>query len=117
VIKILTLRKRGEFLAVARDGQRVITKGLILQATKNMNFSDNNTARLGFTVSGRTGNAIVRNRIKRRLREVARQVVPQLAHSGFDYVVIGRKAALERPFEGLIKDIRYAMHNVHPKNL
>ena len=55
--------------------------------------------RVGFTVTKKVGNAVVRNRVKRRLRAVAAEVFPRLGRAGTDYVVIGRLATLTRPFE------------------
>ena len=58
--------------------------------------------RVGFTVSKKVGNAVVRNRVRRRLREVARQVIPAQARPDLDYVLVGRQAAVERDF-GLLR--------------
>ena len=56
------------------------------------------TVRVGFTVSRRVGNAVVRNRVRRRLREIARQVIPGQARPDLDYVLVGRQGAIERDF-------------------
>ncbi len=65
--------------------------------------------RVGFTVTRRVGNAVVRNRAKRRLRAAAAAVFPRLGRSGTDYVVIGRLGTLERPFPDLMKDLEQAI--------
>jgi ribonuclease P protein component len=61
--------------------------------------------RVGFTVSRKVGNAVERNRVRRRLREVARQIIPGQALPDFDYVLVGRKAALSRDFATLRQEL------------
>lgn len=70
--------------------------------------------RVGFTCSKKVGNAVARNRAKRRLREVARAILPQTGHLGWDYVLIGRAGATaQRPFEDLKGDLIYALKKLH----
>lgn len=70
--------------------------------------------RVGFTCSKKVGNAVARNRAKRRLREVARLVLPELGRPGWDYVLIGRaNATANRPFDALQDDLRYALRKLH----
>lgn len=104
------LRKRKEFLRAAR-GFKWVTPGLILQCWHR---DDDSSSRIGFTVTKRVGNAVVRNRVKRRLREIARQ---DKAHdqNGFDYVVIGRKSTITRTFGDLEEDLRGAFRAIHRK--
>lgn len=64
------------------------------------------TARVGFTVTKKIGKAVLRNRIRRRLREAARRVFPELATPGFDYVFIARPAAESRDFALLLDDMK-----------
>lgn len=71
--------------------------------------SDEAAVRVGFTVTRKVGNAVVRNRIKRRLKAAADVVVQADARGGRDLVIIGRKAALRRPFEALLKDLETAL--------
>ena len=104
------LRKRKEFLRAAR-GAKWVTPGLILQCWQRC---DDDFSRIGFTVTKRVGNAVVRNRVKRRLREVVRQDKAH-AQTGFDYVVIGRKSTIERDFSELEKDINSAFSGIHRK--
>ncbi len=68
--------------------------------------------RVGFTVSKRVGNAVERNRVRRRLRAVADKVLPTAGRAGRDYVVIGRKAAIKRPFSDLVQDLQTAIGKV-----
>lgn len=104
------LKKRHEFLRAAR-GSKWVTPGLILQCWQR---GDTAISRIGFTVTKRVGNAVVRNRVKRRLREVARQ---DKAHSltGFDYVIIGRKSTIARGFGELGQDLNEAFRGIHKK--
>jgi ribonuclease P protein component len=70
--------------------------------------------RVGFTCSKKVGNAVARNRAKRRLREAARAVLPVNGHDGWDYVLIGRaETTAARPYEALLDDLRYALRKVH----
>ena len=74
---------------------------------------DNGTVRYGLTVTKKNGNAVVRNRIRRRLREAARRVLPEAGKAGFDYVVVARSAALSAPFEGLVGDLQRAVRRLN----
>lgn len=69
--------------------------------------------RVGFTVTKKVGNAVVRNRVKRRLREAVRCELANAACPGFDYVVIGRKATINRGFAQLCDDLAKALRKVH----
>ena len=69
--------------------------------------------RVGFTVSKKVGNAVERNRVRRRLREVVRLSPPSRMRPGHDYVLIGRRAALERPFERIEQEFDRALRRVH----
>lgn len=104
------LRKRADFLAAAR-ARRQGTAGFLLQAR---NRGDDGPARVGFTCSKKLGNAVARNRAKRRLREVARLGLPGLARAGWDYVLIGRpQATAGRDFADLCNDLAFALRKVH----
>jgi ribonuclease P protein component len=65
--------------------------------------------RVGFTVSRKVGNAVARNRVRRRLREIARMVIPSRARPGLDYVLVGRQAALQRDFAAMRQDLVEAL--------
>lgn len=66
-------------------------------------------ARVGFTVSRKVGNAVVRNRVRRRLREIARQVIPGQARPDLDYVLVGRQGALARDFAVMRQELVEAL--------
>jgi ribonuclease P protein component len=65
--------------------------------------------RLGLTVSKKVGNAVVRNRMKRRFRELARAILPAAGHAGADHVLIGRRSGIERDFALLADELRRAL--------
>lgn len=107
------LSKRADFLRAAR-ARRQGTSGMMVQARKR-DADKSSGIRVGFTCSKKVGNAVARNRAKRRLREVARMVLPNLGRNGWDYVLIGRAGATaERPFELLKGDLIYALKKLHP---
>ena len=70
--------------------------------------------RVGFTVSKRVGNAVARNRMKRRFRALAREIIPDHGYAGSDHVVIGRAAGIERDFGILRQDFTRALQRVAP---
>ena len=71
--------------------------------------------RVGYTCSKKVGNAVARNRAKRRLREAARHILPNCGKPGWDYVLIGRNTATDiRPFPDLLDDLRTALVKLHP---
>lgn len=82
--------------------------GLVLQALKRADDAEL-PARLGFTVTKRVGNAVVRNRARRRLREAARLALAERPVSGFDLVLIGREGTLVRRFADLLADVERAL--------
>jgi ribonuclease P protein component len=100
------LRRRAEFLRVAATGKKAATGGVVLQA---MARGDGSPARLGFTVTKKVGNAVIRNRTKRRLREAARLLLSERPVVGFDLVLIGRDSTRNRDFITLQGDIRRAL--------
>ena len=95
------LKSRASFRAVAR-GARISRQGFVLQALKTP--VDTAGPRFGFTVTKKIGNAVVRNRIRRRLREAVR--LSDGAAPGVDYVLVGRHAALTLQFDRLVADLR-----------
>jgi ribonuclease P protein component len=100
------LKRRAEFLRVAGTGTRTAVHGVVLQARPR---GDELPARLGFTVTKRVGNAVVRNRTRRRLKEAARLLFLQRPVLGVDLVLIGREATRGRDFSALIDDLRRAL--------
>ncbi len=100
------LKRRAEFLRVAAKGRRAAVHGLVLQALPR---DDDQPARLGFTVTRKVGNAVVRNRTRRRLKEAARLLLADRALTGVDLVLIGRDATRGRDFAALMDDLSRAL--------
>lgn len=103
------LRQRADFLAAAA-GVKIATKAFVVQMRDRQ---DGGPPRIGFTVSRKVGNAVERNRVRRRLREVARRVPAVAAQPGRDYVLVGRRAGLNAPFEALVDDFTSALQRLH----
>jgi ribonuclease P protein component len=97
------LKTRAAFRAVAR-GKRISRPGFVLQALKAAS-SERRRPRFGFTVTNKIGNAVVRNRIRRRLREAVRLAGAAHGEFGTDYVLVGRRAALSLEFDQLVTDL------------
>ncbi len=111
--RIERMRTRREFLAAARADKQG-TGSMLVQARRRDDGSD--VVRVGFTCSKKVGNAVARNRAKRRLREVARLDLPARARPGYDYVLIGKPGATaERPFEALRDDLAFALRKLHER--
>ncbi len=106
------LTRRTEFLFV-RDGAYRAIGGVVIQARANPNHDG---IRVGFTATKKIGNAVQRNRAKRRLREAARAVLPELGAPGFDYVFIARQGTSLREFKRLLDDVRQALLKLAPKD-
>ncbi|MBU0645722.1 MAG: ribonuclease P protein component [Alphaproteobacteria bacterium] len=108
-----TLRKRADFLKAAR-ARRQGTSSFLLQGRNRGEGEPASGIRVGYTCSKKVGNAVFRNHAKRRLREAARLVIPEMGREGWDYVLIGKKNDTSaRPFDLLLKDLKYAMRKIH----
>jgi ribonuclease P protein component len=136
------LKRRAEFLKIAREGIARSTPGLVLQMLRRDNqdtmerdptspsTGDDggrrhaagprnrrpgpapDAIRVGITASRKVGGAVVRNRVRRRLRALADNVLAEAGQPGCDYVLIGRHATAARPYAALIEDLRRALQGV-----
>lgn len=104
--KLIFLRKRADFLA-AQTGERAQSKSFLLVRRRRNDAEP--SIRAGFTVTRKLGKAVVRNRIKRRLRAAARAMLAAQAEAGCDYVFIARAAAYDRTYVDLLDDLRRAL--------
>ena len=84
----------------------------MLQAARNPAIGSHDGARVGFTVTKKVGNAVVRNRVRRRLRAAAGEILPGRAARGADYVLIGRAATVTRAYADLLGDLEAALRRV-----
>ena len=128
------LKTRPQFLKVAAARRKWVTPGLVLQAARRRHGEDRaapvarvepgrsgqqtaatddaseaTEVRVGFTVTKKVGNAVQRNRVKRRLRAAAAEIFPRIGRAGTDYVVIGRAATLTRSYDALRGDLEQAI--------
>jgi ribonuclease P protein component len=93
----------------AASGVKISTRAFVVQMRDRR---DDGPARVGFTVSKKVGNAVERNRIRRRLREIVRHATAEAARPGRDYVLVGRRAGLNAPFGGLLEDFKSALRRL-----
>lgn len=101
------LKKRADFLRLNQAQTKWITPSFVLQVDKDISEDQQN---FGVTVTKKTASkAVDRNRIKRRLRHLATQYLPELAKNSCDYVFIGREAALNLPYQQMAKDLKWAL--------
>ena len=110
----LMLTKRADFLRAAQ-ARRQGTPGFLLQARRRRADEPQPEAiRIGYTCSKKLGNAVARNRAKRRLREIARLILPLHGRPGWDYVLVGRpEATATRDFADLQADLVRALERIH----
>lgn len=100
------IKKRADFLAANR-GKRYATPGFVLLVHDR--HDDDPAKRLGITITKKVGNAVVRNRMRRRFRELAREMLGQKGKAGADHVLIGRDGGIERDFGELRADLARAL--------
>lgn len=107
--RLTTLTRRADFLA-ANGGRRAPMPGFVLLVRRR--GDDSADMRLGITVTKKIGNAVVRNRMKRRFRALARELLPVEGVPGADHVLIGRAGGVEREFGELKRELARALAKV-----
>lgn len=109
--KIETLRTRPEFLRAA-SARRQGAGSFLVQA--RFRDDDRTLVQVGFTASKKVGNSVMRNRARRRLREIVRAVMPQMGQPGWDYVLVARPGVtIDRPYALLLQDLQSALAQIH----
>ena len=108
--KIITFKKRKDFLRVAQ-GFHVATHNMVLQATQSLSCSSN--IYVGYTSTKRIGNAVIRNKSRRRLRAIVREVLRTYALPQVDYVFIARNTTASCCFKELRGDVVYAIKRIN----
>jgi ribonuclease P protein component len=112
-MKLNTIKKRSEFLELREKGHRVATKGVVVEYMPILDRELNELSHYGFTVSGKVGSAVYRNKAKRKLKEAVRVLLktsPRLFKENYRYNFIGRFSTIDRDLDDLMKDIKYALH-------
>lgn len=124
MLKILKITKTDEYKAISKNSDKFHAQTLLLlsKKTPEQYYFDKNTGnnaehfcRVGYTASKKVGNAITRNRAKRRLKEAARKILPEMAENGHDYVIIAKAAIKDADFEKILKDLRFCVKRIGKK--
>ena len=106
-----TMKNRPDYLRTAQ-GRRQGTGSFMLQGRARGDGQA--LVRIGFTASKKIGNAVARNRAKRRMRALAREVLPMLARPGWDYVLVAKpEATVSRDYKDMLDDLAMALASVH----
>ena len=108
-VGVTVIGKRRDFLA-ANGGRRAPTPGFVLLVRDRRDGDP--TIRVGYTVTKKIGNAVVRNRMKRRLRALAADLLPTSGVPGADHVLIGRMGGVERDFAALRAELAKALAKI-----
>ena len=106
---LVSIPSRAGFLAARDSGVKAVTAGFVLQAA----LTGRDDWRLGLTASKKTGNAVRRNRARRRLRALARTELAKHARLGTDYVMIARHGTAERSWDDLVADLHKSLGYLH----
>ncbi|MEK9968176.1 MAG: ribonuclease P protein component [Ferrovibrio sp.] len=99
------LRRRADYLRVQAAERRIALPGLLLQAAPG----ETGCCRVGFTASRKVGNAVIRNRARRRLKALAGEILPKHAITGHDYVLVARQGTPKREYAALRRDLETAL--------
>lgn len=102
---------RPGFIRARNHGEKAISKTVIIQAVRG----DGDSWRYGLTATKKIGNAVIRNRVRRRLRVIAREVLAPIAMSGVDYVLIGRATTATSSWSVLVTEAKKSLTYLHRK--
>lgn len=111
------LRQRADFLHVAK-GRRSFAPAFVVQGSRRggpANPATAPSARFGLTITKKTGTAVERNRMRRRLREAIKMALGMDARPGCDYVIVAQREALTRPFSAMVADLERAVADINAK--
>jgi len=108
---ITVLRKRADFLRAAESGFKFVKFSVIVQSRKRttIDSAPASEIRIGFTATRNVGNAVIRNRTKRRMRAAVAKLIPEFGLPGCDYVIIGRVQTRKERFTVLLRDMRHCL--------
>ncbi len=115
-MKIETLKKRSEFVHMNKNCEKMATKGMIVQLLRNNDNENKGKIRIGFTATKKIGNAVIRNRVKRRLRAIAQEILPKTSdysNASYNIVLIGRYVTATRSFKELRGDFIYSLKKLN----
>ena len=104
-----TIPSRAGFLAARSNGEKALSRGLVIQAVEN----EGSQWRIGLTVTKKIGNAVTRNRARRRMRALARSYLVPLAQAGIDYVLIARHDTVNADWQDMAKGLQKAICYLH----
>jgi ribonuclease P protein component len=108
------MKTRADFLNAQKQGARWSRPGVVLEVCPTPEMKQRDGAlRVGFTASRKVGNAVMRNRAKRRLREAARALLPLYGRGRHDYVLVARSATATKPYPALLEDLAAAISGGH----
>lgn len=114
-MKIETIKKRSRFLEISKDNFSYYSKNVVVLAAKSKDINSSNEVafcRVGYTVTKKIGNAVIRNKCRRRFREIFRSVAPNLAQNNFEYVILARKEILNSDFKKIKSDIEFCLKGI-----
>ena len=104
-----TIPSRAGFLAARSNGEKALSRGLVIQAVEN----EGSQWRIGLTATKKIGNAVTRNRARRRMRALARGYLVPLAQPGTDYVLIARHDTVSADWQDMAKGLQKAIRYLH----
>lgn len=107
VLRLDIIQKRADFVRATAKGTRYVAPAFLLQSIPSPDTVPPaiSTVRLGVTATRKLGGAVVRNRVKRRLRAAAREILPHQGVEGMDYVLVGRSFCVHYPYDALCRDL------------